>query len=252
MSVRVIPVLTLIGEGLYRTIQFKDPRYIGDPLNAIKIFNDKEVDELVIMDIDSYKPITKERIEFLAGISSRAFMPVGYGGNITDIQTARDIFRSGFEKIVVNSAFFKNPKLVEEIAKEFGVQAVVVSIDVHKKFLGKETVYINKGHDKFSMSPVEAAKLAENSGAGEIYIRSIEHDGKMEGYNCELIKKVADAVSIPIVAVGGAGTIDHMVNAIKSGAHAVAAGSMFVYQGTRRGVLINYPDKTTLKQLENL
>ena len=252
MSVRVIPVLTLIGDGLYRTIQFKSPRYIGDPLNAIKLFNDKAVDELVIMDIAPFAPITDERIEFLGGLSSRAFMPVGYGGNITDIQTARKIFRGGFEKVVINSAFFKNPNLIKEISNEFGVQAVVVSIDISKNLFGKESIYINKGQEKISMSILDAAKLAEDSGAGELYIRSIVHDGQMEGYNCDLIKKVSDAVSIPIVAVGGAGKIDHMSAAIKSGAHAVAAGSMFVYQGSRRGILINYPERSTLQTLERV
>jgi len=249
MSVRVIPILTLIENGLYRTINFKNPRYIGDPLNAIKIFNDKAVDELVIMDIAPFKPITNERIEYLAGLSSRAFMPVAYGGNINDIVTARKIFRSGFEKIVINSAFFKNPNLIKEISNEFGVQAVVVSIDVNKNIFGKESIYINKGQEKISMSPIEAVKLAEDNGAGEIYIRSISHDGKMEGYSTDLIRKISDAITVPIVAVGGAGTIDHMKDAISAGAHAVAAGSMFVFQGSRRGILINYPDRSELNKL---
>lgn len=250
MAVRVIPILTLINNGLYRTVSFKKPQYIGDPLNALKIFNDKGADELAIIDIAPHKELTDDRIEFLASLSSHAFMPTSYGGNIDNLPIARKIFRSGFEKIVVNSAFFKNPLFIKEISQEFGAQSIVVSIDTNNNFWGKESIYINRGNKRISMTPREAAKLAEENGAGEIYIRSIAHDGRMNGYDCQLIKKVSDSVSIPVVALGGAGTLEHMALALKSGAHAVAAGSMFVYQGRRRGVLINYPDRTAMQKLD--
>jgi len=242
-EIRIIPTLTVLDGGLYRTIKFKNPKYVGDPINAVKIFNEKEVDELVLLDI-SPKPRSDEDFSLFKRISCQAFMPLAYGGRISTIQHVHRVFKAGFEKVVINSIVTKNYSLIKEIAEIYGSQSVVVSIDVNKSlFSNKLTTFIDRGRKNTRKSYLDVALKAEACGAGELYIRSIEKDGSMNGYDLNIIKEISDAVSIPIVAVGGAGSLEHMVQAVDSGAHSVAAGSMFVYQGPLRAVLINYPSR---------
>jgi cyclase len=246
----VIPCLLLKNEGLVKTEGFKNPKYIGDPINAVKIFNDKEVDELIFLDIDATRKQKGPRYDLIAKITSECFMPLGYGGGITDIDEMQKLFETGVEKVVINSAAFKNPNLISEASNQFGNQSVVVSIDVKKNFWGKQKVYINGGRVNTKIDPVSYAQNMEAQGAGEIFLNSIDLDGKMCGYDVELIRRVSTAVSIPVVACGGAGKLSDFSDAVKMGrASAVAAGSMFVFHGKHRAVMINYPQYEKLKKL---
>ena len=239
---RVIPCLLLKGAGLVKTIGFRKSTYIGDPINAVKIFNDKEVDELIFLDIDANKNSKGPMFDVISKITSECFMPLGYGGGITNIRTMQKIFEIGVEKVIVNSSAFENPNLIREASKKFGNQSVVVSIDVKKTIWGKQRVFINGGRLNTGIDPVTYAKDMEKLGAGEIFLNSINLDGKMNGYDIKLIKIVSDAVSIPVIACGGAGKIEDFSKAlIKGDASAVAAGSMFVFHGKHNAVMINYP-----------
>lgn len=245
---RVIPVLLLKGQGLVKTVQFNKHRYIGDPINAVRIFNDLEVDELVFLDILASKENRTISTEIVRQIGDETFMPFAVGGGIKTTQDALALINAGAEKIILNTSFVKNPKLVTDLAALIGNQSVVISIDVKKNWLGKYQAYIKGGTEKVSETPINLARNAERLGAGEIIINSISLDGMMQGYDLELIQQITSAVNIPVVACGGAGKLEHLREATDSGAHAVAAGSLFVYHGPRNGILINYPEK---KQLVN-
>lgn len=240
--IRIIPALLLMNEGLYKTVKFKDPKYVGDPINTVKIFNEKEADELALVDITAsrdQKPINYKKIAEIAG---EAFMPMAYGGGIRSFDDACRVFDAGFEKVIINSAIAKDTELPNAIAKVYGSQAVVVSIDVKPDWLGRYKVYTHGGANNTGYTPVDYARRAEQLGAGEIFLQSIHKDGTWEGYDIPLIKMVSDAVSIPVVACGGASNIDDFRKAItEGGASAVAAGSMFVYQKKGMGVLISFP-----------
>jgi imidazole glycerol-phosphate synthase subunit HisF len=247
---RVIPVLLLKGKGLVKTVQFKNPTYIGDPINAVKIFNDMEADELVFLDITATNENRIPSAEIIKRISDEAFMPFAVGGGIKSINDVKSLIQAGAEKVVINSSSVTNPQLITEAANIFGNQSIIVSIDVKKNFWGKKLVYINCGQKSTGISPVEHAQKMEEAGAGEILINSIDLDGTMSGYDIELIKSVSESVFVPVVASGGAGNLNHFKSAITEGkASAVAAGSMFVFHGPRRGVLINYPEKKELAEL---
>lgn len=250
MQPRLMPVLTLIDGQLYRTSQFKMPKYVGDPINAVKIFNEKMVDELIVFDIGQDKLINKPSFyQVMEDISSQAFMPISYGGGIKTLDDVKKVFDSGFEKIILNTCLFTSPEIIPEIATIYGSQSVVVSLDAKKNILGSSYhPYYSGGRKKARLECVDAAKRAESLGAGEIIIRDINRDGLMDGMNCLLISKVSDSVSIPVVAAGGAWTMAHVKSAISAGAHSVAAGNMFVYQGRRKAVLINYPTQNELKE----
>ena len=236
MRNRIIPILLLKGEGLYKTRKFKDPVYVGDPVNCIKIFNEKEVDELSFLDIEATKKNSEPNFKVLKDIASECFMPLSYGGGINSLEMVRELTCIGFEKIIINSAAY--------ISKNFGVSTVVASIDVKKNWYGKEQVRICSGSEKIPYSPEEWAVELENQGAGEIIINSIDNDGEMNGYDLDLIKRISSIVSIPVIAAGGASTMEDFNNAIhKSGASAVAAGAMFVFHGKHRAVLIKYPEE---------
>jgi len=236
----------LDGNGLVKTVAFDKQTYIGDPINAVKIFNDKEVDELVFLDIAASKENRTISLEIVKEIGDEAYMPFAVGGGIKTSKDAVNLINAGAEKVVINTAFASNPLLVSEIADLLGSQSVIVSIDVKKDWLGKYKAYINSGKKKLEQSPIELAQKAEKMGAGEILINSISHDGQMQGYDLELIKQISAAVNIPVIACGGAGKLNHLKEAVELGAHSVAAGSMFVYQGALKGVLINYPSKAEL------
>ena len=250
IQARVIPALLLKGQGLVKTIKFKTPRYLGDPINVVRIFNDKEVDEIVLLDITATPEKRGPHFEMLKSIASEAFIPLAYGGSIRSMDDVHTLLGIGIEKLILNTSAVENPALVREIADHAGSQAVVVSIDVKKNFLGKYEVFTHCGQKKTGFDPVKHAIEMEKMGAGEILVNSIDRDGMMQGYDIELVKKVADAVSIPVVACGGAGNLNDVAEVIKQGhASAAAAGSIFVFQGPLRGVLISYPAYQELKKL---
>lgn len=247
---RVIPVLLLRNLGLVKSVQFKDHRYIGDPINAVKIFNDLKADELVFLDILASKEKRKIMLDFVRNVGDEANMPFAVGGGIRTVKDIKEIINAGAEKVVINTAAVERPDFIREACEEFGSSTLVVSIDVKKKFLGKTQVYTLSGEKATGLDPVEFAQLMEAKGAGEIIITSIEKEGKMAGYDLELTRRVAEAVTIPVIANGGAGNMSHFQEAVKQAhASAVAAGSMFVYHGPRNAVLINYPAAEELRNL---
>jgi imidazole glycerol-phosphate synthase subunit HisF len=250
LKTRVMPCLLSRNGRLVKTVKFKNPAYVGDPVNAIKIYNEKEVDELILVDITATIEQKEPPFELLAEVTSECFMPFTYGGGIRDIEIIRRLFSLGIEKIVVNSFAVENPPFIKQAAALFGSQSIVVSIDAKKNWLGRYSVFSHGGRKDTKLDPVEYAKLMENMGAGEILLNSIDRDGTMEGYDTDLIKSVTDVVGIPVIACGGAGSVDDFGKAVRiGGASAVAAGSMVVYQGKNRGVLINFPSREELERV---
>ena len=242
IPVRVIPCLLLKNRGLVKTVRFKNPTYVGDPINAVKIFNDKQVDELIFVDISATPLRSDPPFEQLKQISSECFMPFAYGGGVTSMSHFHSLFALGVEKVCVNTQAVKNPGFLEGAAREFGSQSVVGAIDVKKKLIGGYEARMDGGRVGTGLSPVELARRYEGEGAGEIFLNDIDRDGMMSGYNIDLIKSVTDAVGIPVVACGGARNVEDLSAAIlQGGASAAAAGSMFVFMGKHRAVLINYP-----------
>lgn len=248
---RVIPTLLLKDKGLVKTVKFSKPTYIGDPINAVKIFNEMEADELVFLDVSATNENRTPSFDLIKQIGDEAFMPFAVGGGIKNIADIKKIISAGAEKIVINSAAFYNKNLIDEAASVIGSQSIIVSIDVKKNFFGKYEVYVNGGKKNTSISPEKYAEEFAKKGAGEILLNSIDKDGTMSGYDLTLIKSVSSAVDIPVVACGGAGKKEDFTAAINFGASAVAAGSMFVYYGSRKGVLINYPEKEELNKIFN-
>jgi cyclase len=246
---RVIPVLLLKNNGLVKTTKFKNPVYVGDPINAVKIFNEKEVDEIILLDITATNEKKEPDYRRIEGIVSEAFMPVGYGGGINKIEQIENLFKLGIEKIILNTSAHVNPELIKKATQIFGSQSIVIAIDVKKDMWGKNRIYTNSGTRKQATSMHSFLRISEESGAGEIFINSIDRDGTMAGYDIELIKKASETVSIPVIASGGAGNIRDFSLAIKAGASAVAAGAMFVFQGVNRAVLISYPKYEELEEL---
>jgi cyclase len=243
---RVIPVLLLRGRGLYKTVKFKDPTYVGDPLNTVRLFNEKEANEIVVLDIGATAEGRGPNFEFLEDLASECFMPFAYGGGITTTDQIKKLFYLGAEKAVINSAAAERPDMIDEAARQFGSQSIVVSIDVQKKLFGGYEVCTHNGTKGRGRKPVEFAKEAESRGAGEILINAIDRDGTMAGYDLDLIAEVSSALSIPVVACGGASGNTDFRKAISSGAAAVAAGAYFVFQGKHRAVLISYPSEDEL------
>ncbi|MCF8337127.1 MAG: AglZ/HisF2 family acetamidino modification protein [Bacteroidales bacterium] len=250
---RVIPVLLLRNLGLVKSIKFKKYKYIGDPINAVKIFNDLEADELVFLDINASKEKRCIDLSFVEQVGSEANMPFGVGGGITNIKQIKQILNAGAEKIILNSGAAQSLDLIKDASLSFGSSTVSVAIDVFSSKFKKEKVYIHGGNKRTKWDPVTYAKKLEDSGAGEILINSINNDGMMNGYDIELIKKISKNVTIPVIACGGAGSLDDFRTALRDGyASAVAAGSYFVFHGPRRAVLINYPSKVELESLYKL
>jgi len=242
MRNRIIPCLLLRNNGLIKTIRFKDSVYIGDPINAVRIFNEKEVDELIFLDIDATREKREPSLSIIRKIAEECFMPFSYGGGVETLQQIEEIIKSGAEKIVINTNAFLKKGFIKEAATRFGSSTIVVSMDIKKKLIGGYSVHLNGGRNNTGKNPVDYSKEMEDQGAGEIFINSIDRDGTMEGYDIELIKSVSGVVSIPVIACGGAGRNDDLRKAIKEGgASAAAAGSLFVFHGKRRAVLITYP-----------
>jgi len=248
LKTRIIPCLQLINQSLVKTVQFNKYNYIGDPINTVNIFNELEVDELCFLDIRASLEKREPNFKILREIADECFMPLSYGGGIKDFETVRKILSIGFEKIVLNTYAFKNKAFVSQVAKHFGNQSVIVSIDAKKNIFGKYIVYINDGQEKINVSLLDWAKEAEQLGAGEILITSMNNDGTWNGFDIELVRKVSESVSIPVIANGGAGCLGDIGKVVKEGkANAVALGSMVVYQKKDMGVLVNFPDKNELE-----
>jgi cyclase len=241
--VRIIPVLLLKNGGLYKTIGFKNAKYVGDPINTVKIFNEKETDELLVLDYNASVEKRKPDFSKIAEIAGEAFMPMAFGGGIRNLEDAVKVFDSGYEKIVLNSILFEDLSLVQKIAQIYGAQSVVGCIDVKKNLFGKHKVYAYSGTKKTGFEPVAWAKQLEESGVGEIILNNIDNDGTWNGYALDSISDVAHKVSVPVIACGGAASMEDFQKAVAAGASAVAAGSMFVYQKKGMGVLISFPSK---------
>lgn len=247
---RVIPVLLLKNKGLVKSIKFSKSKYVGDPINAIKIFNDKEVDELVFLDINASKENREPDFEFLESIASECFMPLGYGGGIKNMEQVKRIFKIGIEKVILNQISLKRPEFIKEAASEVGSQSVVVSIDVKKNFFGKYKVYDHVKGESLDINPVDFARRMEDQGAGEIIINAVDQDGMMNGFDIQLVRSLSDVLQIPLVACGGAGNLSDIKSVIKdANASAAAAGSMFVFHGPHKAVLINYPNRQDLMNI---
>ena len=245
--IRTIPVLLLSQNGMVKTKSFSKPRYLGDPINAVKIFNEKMVDELILLDIEA---TTKNKIEFdwIEDIVSEAFMPVAYGGGISALDDCARLLANGIEKVVINTAAVEQPNLISQAAQRFGSQAVVVSIDAKRNMWKQWKAYIRGGRKQSRFSPVNLAVACERLGAGEIMLTSMEREGAFDGFDVELLKSVTDTVGIPVIAHGGAGKISDFVPAVTAGgASAIAAGSMFVFAAKGEGMLISYPSQNELK-----
>lgn len=244
---RIIPVLLLKGQGLVKSVKFKNHHYIGDPINAVKIFNDLKADELVFLDILASKENRLISLDFVKNVGEEANMPFAVGGGIKSIDDIKSIINAGAEKVILNYYAATNPEFIKSASDTFGSSTITVCIDVKKKIFGGLTTWVLNGSKSTKYNPVEFAQLMEKNGAGEIIIQSIEKDGEMNGYDIELIKSISESVTIPVVALGGAGNISHLREVYHQGyANGLAAGSMFVYQSKMKGVLINYPEKSEL------
>lgn len=250
LKTRVIPCLLLKNNGLVKSVKFKNPTYVGDPINAVKIFNDKEVDELLFIDIEATKQKRGPDFSLIEKISREAFMPFGYGGGIRTIEDIKTMMALGVEKVCINAFAIENPDFISAAAEICGSQSVVVAIDVKKDLFGNHKVYNHVNGKTTKFNPAEYAIMAGQKGAGEILLNSVDRDGTFSGYDIELIKKVTSEINIPVIALGGAGSLNDFALAVNQGkAAAVAAGSYFVFYGPHRAVLITYPEKKELVSL---
>lgn len=249
MNVRVIPCLLLRSGGLIKTVRFKDEKYVGDPLNAVRIFNEKEVDELCFLDVTATVEKRKPDIEFIREIAGECFMPFSYGGGISSLADIEAIFAAGVEKVVINNAAFDQRDMVRQAVKIYGSQSIVVAMDVRKSMFGRYSIVTHRATHDRKIDPVQHAREMEDLGVGELFLNSVDRDGTGQGYDIELVKRVAPAVSIPVIASGGAGKLEDFSSAVKAGASAVAAGSFFVFFGKHRAVLITYPVQAELQSL---
>ncbi len=249
MRHRIIPVLLLKNNGLYKGKYFKDHKYVGDPINAVKIFNDKEVDELVFLDITASKDQKEPNYTMLSDIASECFMPLAYGGGINSTEMIKELLSVGIEKVVINTNAVRNPEFVREAVRYFGTSTIVASIDAKKNLFGKYNVYIKGGQEKTNLNPVEWAKDLEKIGVGEIIINSIDKDGTLTGYDWALVESVSKSVKLPVIASGGGSSLMDFVKVCKMHeASAAAAGAHFVFQGKHNAVLITYPSQEEIEK----
>jgi imidazole glycerol-phosphate synthase subunit HisF len=249
---RVIPCLLLDGEQLVKTRRFADPEYVGDPVNVLSIFNSFEVDEIVLLDIGAAGSGRPARPEDRARYAEECFIPLAYGGGLADLEAIEATFSIGYEKVVLNSVLADDPEVVSKTAEVFGTQAVVASIDVRGDAPASWSVHTHGGSRDTGVAPAAWARRAEDLGAGEILVTSVDREGTMDGYDLDLVAAVAEAVSVPVIAHGGAGRRQELPGPLARGASASAAGSLFVFQGAARGVLINYPSRSQLIRLLGL
>lgn len=242
---RIMPCLLYDGKGLVKTVKFKHPSYVGDPINAIKIFNEKEVDELILIDINATKEKRKINITKIADFAGECFMPFAYGGGVKTVSEFYELFKNGVEKVVVNSLIFENPSVIKEAVSKYGSQAVVACVDFKKNLFGKKSVYSFSGHSiKYNM-PDFIKYLEEELGVGELFLQNVDAEGTWDGFDNEFVKQITDLTSLPVIACGGAGNIQHLKDILyTSGANAAAIGSMAVYSKKGMGVLINFPQRS--------
>ena len=249
LRTRVIPALLLRDASLVKTVRFGRFTYVGDPCNTVRIFNELEVDELVLLDITATRERRPPNLALLADIANECFMPLGYGGGISCLADAQNVLRLGYEKVIVNTHAAENPSLITQLADHFGSQAVIVSIDVGRGPWGRERVYARCGRRNTHRDPVAWAREVESLGAGEILLTSIRREGTWDGFDLGLVKAVTTAVRIPVIAHGGAGSVDDIAQVVEqAGASAVALGSMVVFQKKGCGVLVNFPDPKRLAE----
>lgn len=244
---RIVPVLLLSDRKLVKSVGFKDLKYVGDPINVVKIFNDKEVDEIVIFDISRTPKNLPPQYDLLNEIVSEAFIPITYGGGVTTPDQVDRLLQLGIEKISLNTINFNNLNLLKESAAKHGNQALVAVIDVRKKFFGGFEIYNSKS--LVSKNILDYAKSLEDAGAGEIVLQFADNDGTYKGFDLQLVEKLSAQLKVPLFVCGGAGNLDHLKQAFKSGASAVGAGSLFVYYGPHKAVLVNYPARSEIKNI---
>lgn len=249
LNSRVIPCLLLQDEGLVKTIKFAKPKYVGDPINAIRIFNEKEVDELIVLDINASKSERDPNYALIEKVASECFMPLCYGGGIRTVQQARQLFALGVEKICLQTSALDDPTIITRISDNFGRQSVVISVDIKKSWFGEYKIYRTVDGKKINQPWVQYLQQIADAGAGEVIVNSVDLDGTMGGMDLKLIREASSAITLPLIAMGGAGSLSDMKAAIHAGASAVSAGAFFVFQGPHRAVLITYPN---YRELENL
>jgi len=248
---RVIPCLLVHNNGLVKTVKFKDPKYVGDPINAVKIFNEKEVDELMVMDIDASVKRSEPDYQMIAHLAAECRMPLCYGGGVKTASQAQQIIQLGVEKVALSSAAIENPHLVAEIAELVGRQSVVVVLDIKKALFGGYDIYIHNAEKKVKKDLIDFVCQLEKLGVGELVINSIDNDGIMKGYDLKLVEKVREAVEMPITVLGGAGSADDILTLVeKYKVIGAAAGSLFVFKGVYKAVLINYLSEQNREKVE--
>jgi cyclase len=247
LAARLIPCLLLKGAGCVKTVRFRKPTYLGDPVNIVRIFNDREVDELVVLDIDATPESRSPQSALLSDLAGECFMPLCYGGGVRGLEDIERLFALGMEKVAINTQAVLNPVLVESAARQFGSQSIVVSIDVKSDLLGRRRVVTHGGRRSHALDPVAHAREMEGRGAGEVLLNAVDRDGVMRGYDLDLIRGVAAAIRVPVIACGGAGSLEDAARALRAGASAAAAGSLFSFAGPHRAVLISYPDRRDIE-----
>ena len=247
---RIIPCLLVHQKGLVKTVNFKHPKYVGDPINAVRIFNEKEVDELMVLDIDATAENREPDYKMIENLAAECRMPLCYGGGVKTVEQAQRIFSLGVEKIALSSAAVEDSSLITKIGEVVGTQSVIVVLDVKKKLLGGYEVYTHNGKKKTGKDPVEFAKQLQKLGAGEVVVNSIDNDGIMKGFDFTIIDKIRQAITIPMTVLGGAGSLEDISKVIdKYKIIGVSAGSLFVFKGVYKAVLINYPSKVDKKAM---
>ena len=248
---RIIPCLLVHNKGIVKTVKFSEPKYVGDPINAVKIFNEKEVDELMVVDIDATRENSEPDYKMIENLAAECRMPLCYGGGIKTVEQAQKIFNLGVEKIAVSSVVCENPAFISQLAERVGNQSVVVVLDVKKKsFSSNYEIWTHNATKNTKLDPVDFAKKCEALGAGEIILNSIDQDGVMKGYDFAIIDKIRNVISSPLTVMGGAGTLDDIGKLIKKyGIIGAAAGSLFVFKGKYKAVLINYPNHHEKEEL---
>lgn len=250
MLPRIIPCLLVSDRGLHKTRAFADARYVGEPINAVRIFNEKEVDEIIVLRTDLQEKAGGPRFEQIRDLASECFMPLAYGGGVRTLRDVSELLAIGVEKVILNTAAIETPSLIRAAAERFGSQAVVVACDVKKSFTGAPRVYSHKQRKTLKEHPVDFCRRAQDLGAGEIFLNSVDRDGLQAGYDLALVRAVAQSLTIPVIASGGAGSLDDLRAVIReAGAAAAAAGSLFVFHGKHRAVLITYPERAVLERL---
>lgn len=245
---RVIPTLLLRGAGLVKTVRFDEAVYLGDPVNAVRIFNDKEVDELVLLDVEATREGRAPNFRLISEVASECFMPLGYGGGVRTLEQVAELLAIGVEKVILNTVAAEQPDLVRAATDRFGSSTIVASMDVkHRRFRGQR-VMTRGGRTDTGADPVSHARAMEALGVGELLLTSIDREGTMKGYDLELVREVTTAVGIPVVAAGGAGSVEDLRRVVMEAGASAAAGSLFVFQGSHRGILINFPRRPDLER----